>query len=163
MGGRVLYLDTPDCIQIDGGTLNRWTGVTGNLILYALNKGTPPPKAEQMDFITGASMVASRQFYEAAGPMAEDYLLYYEEVDWALQRGVLPLALLRRWHRLPPCRHCDRIGGAGAARIAFLTLLQASCAPAFYRQSLPCGAASGSVVFRGKISAAFAERLWLRG
>ena len=37
-------------------------------------------------------MVASRQFYEAAGPMPEDYFLYYEEVDWALRRGSLPLA-----------------------------------------------------------------------
>jgi GT2 family glycosyltransferase len=45
-----------------------------------------------MDFISGASMVASRAFYASAGPMAEDYFLYYEEVDWAMQRGDLPLA-----------------------------------------------------------------------
>jgi len=45
-----------------------------------------------MDFVTGASMVASRAFYEAAGPMPENYFLYYEEVDWALRRGDLPLA-----------------------------------------------------------------------
>jgi GT2 family glycosyltransferase len=37
-------------------------------------------------------MVASRRFYEAAGPMPEDYFLYYEEVDWALRRGALPFA-----------------------------------------------------------------------
>lgn len=92
MGGRVLYLDTPECIQIDGGTLNHWTGVTGNLNLYALDKETPPPNVVEMDFVTGASMVASREFYEAAGPMPEDYFLYYEEVDWALKRGALPLA-----------------------------------------------------------------------
>lgn len=92
MGGRVLYLDNPECIQIDGGTLNRWTGVTGNLNLYALDKETPPPNVTEMDFVTGASMVASREFYETAGPMPEDYFLYYEEVDWALKRGALPLA-----------------------------------------------------------------------
>ncbi|MGB5870912.1 MAG: glycosyltransferase family 2 protein, partial [Albidovulum sp.] len=91
MGGRVIYLETPDKIQIDGGTINRWTGVTGNLNLGASHKSTPAPAPAQMDFITGASMVASRQFYNAAGSMPEDYFLYYEEVDWALRRGRLPL------------------------------------------------------------------------
>jgi GT2 family glycosyltransferase len=44
-----------------------------------------------MDFISGASMVASREFYETAGPIPEDYFLYYEEIDWALRRKNLPL------------------------------------------------------------------------
>jgi len=91
MGGRVIYLDGTDRIQIDGGVINRRTGVTGNLNQYALHSTTPPPDPARLDFITGASMVASRAFYEAAGPMAEDYFLYYEEVDWALRRGNLPL------------------------------------------------------------------------
>lgn len=91
MGGRVIYFDRPDVIQIDGGTLNRRTGVTGNVNLYRSHSASPPPDPAQLDFITGASMVASRAFYEAAGPMPEDYFLYYEEVDWALRRGKLPL------------------------------------------------------------------------
>lgn len=92
MGGRVLYYDTPDMIQIDGGTVNKRTGVTGNIGLGQSTQTTPPPDPAQMDFITGASMIASRTFYEAAGPMPEQYFLYYEEVDWAMQRGDLPLA-----------------------------------------------------------------------
>lgn len=92
MGGRVLYLERPDMIQIDGGTINRHTGITGNLNLFAAFSETPLPDPARMDFVTGASMVASRTFYEAAGPMREDYFLYYEEVDWALRRGALPLA-----------------------------------------------------------------------
>lgn len=92
MGGRVLYYDTNDMIQIDGGTINKWTGVTSNLGLGCLSATTPPPDPSRMDFITGASVVVSRRFYEAAGPMPEDYFLYYEEVDWALRRGALPLA-----------------------------------------------------------------------
>jgi GT2 family glycosyltransferase len=91
MGGRVIYLDRPDMIQIDGGTLNRRTGVTDNLNRRMSHAATPPPDPSRLDFITGASMVASRAFYENAGPMAEDYFLYYEEVDWALRRGALPL------------------------------------------------------------------------
>jgi GT2 family glycosyltransferase len=91
MGGRVIYLETPDVIQIDGGTLDRRTGVTGNLNLGASHAATPAPDPARLDFITGASMVASRAFYEAAGAMNEDYFLYYEEVDWAIRRGALPL------------------------------------------------------------------------
>jgi GT2 family glycosyltransferase len=93
MGGRVLYYDRPDMIQIDGGTLNRWTGVTGNINLYRKNSDVDPPDASVLDFITGASMVVSRIFWASAGPMPEDYFLYYEEGDWAMRRGTLPLAV----------------------------------------------------------------------
>lgn len=92
MGGRVIYLDdTSESIQIDGGLINRWTGVTKNVNQYAAHSTTPPPDSSKFSFITGASMVASRTFYELAGPMTEDYFLYYEEVDWAMRRGKLPL------------------------------------------------------------------------
>jgi GT2 family glycosyltransferase len=91
LGGRVNYLEQPDRIQVDGGTLNRLTGVTGNIHLHRRHADTPPPDVAQIDFIMGASMVASRAFYDAVGPMREDYFLYYEEVDWALRRGALPL------------------------------------------------------------------------
>ncbi len=94
MGGRILYAAPPHRIQIDGGTIDRWTGVTGNL-----NLGAPcdaaPSAPHDMAFISGASMVASRRFIEAAGPMSECYFLYYEEVDWALKRGNLPLTYCR--------------------------------------------------------------------
>lgn len=91
LGGRVIYFDRPDTIQIEGGLLNRWTGVTGN---FNLQKPvtSPSPEVGDLDFITGASLVASRAFYEAVGPMQEDYFLYYEEVDWAMRRGNRPLA-----------------------------------------------------------------------
>lgn len=37
----------------------------------------------QMDCVVGAAMLASRAFLETVGLMAEDYFLYYEEMDWA--------------------------------------------------------------------------------
>lgn len=91
MGGRLVYLESENQIQIDGGTINPRTGVTGNLNQYAPASTTPAPANAHLQFITGASVVASRAFYETAGPMPEDYFLYYEEVDWALRRGNLPL------------------------------------------------------------------------
>lgn len=91
MGGRVLYLDRPDMIQIDGGTINWRTGITGNLNQFRDPDRTPAPAEEEIGFVMGGNMVASRAFYERAGPMREDYFLYYEEVDWALRRGEMPL------------------------------------------------------------------------
>lgn len=91
MGGRILYLEPPNAIQSDGGRVSHWTGVCTNL-----NQGLSPltavrPDPATMDFISGANMVASREFVDKAGLMREDYFLYFEEVDWAFQRGGLPL------------------------------------------------------------------------
>ena len=91
MGGRTCYMDPPDLIQIDGGLLNRKTGVTGNLNQGKRHGETPAPADDTLDFIMGGNMVASRAFLDAVGLMEEDYFLYYEEVDWAFRRGDLPL------------------------------------------------------------------------
>lgn len=93
MGGRVCYADPPYRVQIDGGRINLWTGVTGNVNLGLPAAEAVMPGGEDIDFITGASMVASRAFYEQVGPMREDYFLYYEEADWALRRGAMPLVV----------------------------------------------------------------------
>ncbi|WP_458879617.1 glycosyltransferase family 2 protein [Arenibacterium sp. CAU 1754] len=91
LGGRIIYLETPDQIQSDGGRVNMTTGVTGNIHLGAPVATTRPPDLSDIGFIAGANLVASRQFYETAGPMHEDFFLYYEEVDWCMRRGDLPL------------------------------------------------------------------------
>lgn len=91
MGGRVSFFSPYGRIQGDGGRINRLTGVTTSVNRGLSDGITPPPLAETLDFILGASMVASRTFLEQAGPVPEDYFLYYEEVDWALRRGALPL------------------------------------------------------------------------
>lgn len=116
MGGRVTYLDPPDMIQSDGGTINRLTGVTHNVNLGRDTGDVPEPDVARLDFIPGANMVASRQFYETVGPLREDYFLYYEEVDWALRRGDLPLVLCpgaRIYHRAGTA-----IGSGTATRLA---------------------------------------------
>lgn len=93
MGGRVCYAEPPHRVQIDGGLINFWTGVTGNYNLGVPLAQAQLPRADQLDFITGANMVASRRFYERVGPMREDYFLYYEEADWAMRRGEMPLVV----------------------------------------------------------------------
>lgn len=91
MGNRIIYADDRNRIQLDAGSINTRTGVTQNIHLGLPADQTPPPQIEKADFISGASLVASRRFVEAKGLMPEDYFLYYEEVDWALRRGDEPL------------------------------------------------------------------------
>ena len=93
MGGRTLYREPSNVVQSDGGIVNRWTGVCSNVNQGTHRQESKMPDAASLDFISGANMVASREFVEAAGTMREDYFLYYEEVDWAFRRGDLPLAV----------------------------------------------------------------------
>lgn len=98
LGCRIAYAKPSSQIQIDGGRINRWTGATHNLNIGKDADETALPKGEDLDFISGASMVASRAFLEHAGLMPEQYFLYYEEVDWAQRRGHLPLAICENAH-----------------------------------------------------------------
>lgn len=91
IGGRVLYTQTENTIQSDGGRINMWTGICNPCHLGAAADSTPAPAAVSLDYISGAHMFVSRAFIARAGLMPEDYFLYYEEMDWCHQRGDLPL------------------------------------------------------------------------
>ncbi|RLJ41432.1 hypothetical protein BCF46_3225 [Litoreibacter meonggei] len=93
LGGRIVYQKPMSQIQIDGGRVNSWTGATQNINIGKNPATTPLPDTAALDFISGASMVASREFVQQAGLMPEQYFLYYEEVDWAQKRGELPLTI----------------------------------------------------------------------
>lgn len=91
LSGRICYAGTPARIQTDGGRIHWRTGVTSSIHSGLAPDAARLPSAVQLDFVSGASMVVSRAFLDAVGPMREDYFLYYEEVDWALRRGTLPI------------------------------------------------------------------------
>lgn len=91
IGGRVYYTTPPDMIQADGGRVNLWTGICNPCNLRKVGKDVPAPDQASLDYIVGSHMFVSRDFIEQAGFMPEDYFLYYEEVDWSLRRGDLPL------------------------------------------------------------------------
>ena len=93
LSGRVCYAGTPARIQTDGGRINWCTGVTSSIHLGFAPNATHMPLANQLDFVSGASLVVSRAFLETVGPMREDYFLYYEEVDWALRGRTLPIVI----------------------------------------------------------------------
>ncbi|MEM9138384.1 MAG: glycosyltransferase family 2 protein [Pseudomonadota bacterium] len=91
LGGRTCYAEEPALVQSDGGQIGPWTAVCRNVNQGLSPAQASPPPARSLDYFSGANVVASRTFVDQAGPMAEDYFLYYEEVDWALRRGDLAL------------------------------------------------------------------------
>lgn len=88
-GSTLIYEQKRDTVQALGGaTYSPWTG-----LLREMGQGSSWPRTvdeadieRQLDYIAGASMLVSANFLHQVGPMAEDYFLYYEELDWA-ERG----------------------------------------------------------------------------
>jgi GT2 family glycosyltransferase len=86
MTGLTVYYERPDKIQTFGGRVGRWTATCRQISSGLSPKTTSAPDANSVDFVTGANLLVTRQFIEKIGLMAEDYFLYYEEVDWAFRR-----------------------------------------------------------------------------
>jgi GT2 family glycosyltransferase len=110
MGGRLVYMQAPEIVQSDGGRVSRWTGICRNLNQGLASAEAIPPDPATLDFVSGASVLVSRHFLESVGPMPEDYFLYYEEVDWAAQRGGLPIRMVPEAVIL---HHCGTAIGSG--------------------------------------------------
>ena len=87
-GSLVRYMDGDKLVQCrGGGRFCKWTGLSvldGHLlpVSEALAESTAAVE-ERINFIYGASVMASRQFLETVGLMDERYFLYCEEQDWA--------------------------------------------------------------------------------
>lgn len=108
-GSLLLYADVKDCVQCcGGGRTNIWTFLSRlrgrNLTREEALALDAKDVERSLNFIYGASMMASRQFYEAVGPLDESLFLYCEEQDWAwrgMKKGFTlaytPLAVV--WHR----------------------------------------------------------------
>ncbi len=91
LGGRTYYTDPPLMVQTDGGRIDLWTGRLLPVNLGRRGREVPGPAPGALDYVAGCHMIISRDFVERAGPMPEDYFLYYEEIDWCLRRGELPI------------------------------------------------------------------------
>src|SRR3546814_699612 len=74
-------------VQSDGGTWRPWFARAVSIGHgRKLSDPIDPDAIESsINYITGASMLVSRAFLQATGPMREDYFLYCEEVEWCLR------------------------------------------------------------------------------
>ena len=92
-GSTLVYHHDRDKIQAyAGATYNKWLSTS-----HHIGQDAPRYQArhqegqevdvqaveEKLDYLVGASCLASRPLLEEVGLMSEDYFLYYEEVDWA--------------------------------------------------------------------------------
>lgn len=67
-------------LTLGGRKYNRWSGRSRPVT-------TPPGQGREaaLDYVEGASVLVRRAFLETVGLMAEDYFLYFEEMDWAMR------------------------------------------------------------------------------
>lgn len=87
-GARLRYIVPDDRIQAYGGARhNRWSG-RARYIGHWAAPDEPHSRDEverSMSYVCGASMFVRREVIETVGLMAEDYFLFFEELDWALR------------------------------------------------------------------------------
>jgi GT2 family glycosyltransferase len=77
------YYD-PKTVQAQGGmNYNKWMGRVARATPCSITDLDSRPT--RMDYVSGASALASRSFLETVGLMEESYFLYFEELDWAMR------------------------------------------------------------------------------
>ncbi|MEH6559214.1 MAG: glycosyltransferase family 2 protein [Oceanicoccus sp.] len=90
-GSVIHFFDNPNTIQAIGGNrFNKRTGVA----LQSEGRFMPEHELsdcslteENIDYVSGCSMLISRDLLQSVGLLNEDYFLYYEEIDWFTRAG----------------------------------------------------------------------------
>jgi GT2 family glycosyltransferase len=86
VGSVLLYAAQPEIIQAFGGAkffFGRARGVQIGSGQKVGEADLPALKAEQLDYVAGASMLVRAELMRSVGLFAEHYFLYFEELDWA--------------------------------------------------------------------------------
>ena len=80
---QINYYDEPGIIQYAGFTpMNYYTCRNACIGQFEPDQGQYRGLLQPTGFIHGAAMMLRRAALEKAGPMAENFFLYYEEMDW---------------------------------------------------------------------------------
>jgi GT2 family glycosyltransferase len=85
IGSKLFYYHEPHLLQAVGGKYQKWFALSKHIGVFETDHGQYDQKLE-LDYIIGASMFVPKAFIDDVGLMAENYFLYYEELDWA-ERG----------------------------------------------------------------------------
>ncbi|MDQ6815255.1 MAG: glycosyltransferase family 2 protein [Bacteroidota bacterium] len=79
----IFYFDQPDVFQYAGFTkMNYLTGRNETIGIGEKNTGQYNYATGKTAYAHGAAMMLRREAIEQAGLMADNYFLYYEELDW---------------------------------------------------------------------------------
>ncbi|RZA00769.1 MAG: glycosyltransferase family 2 protein [Sphingobacteriaceae bacterium] len=80
---KIRYFDKPDTLQYMGYTaMNYFTARNSAIAQFEVDKGQFDHLTGPTGYAHGAAMMIKRECIEKAGPMAENFFLYYEEIDW---------------------------------------------------------------------------------
>jgi len=80
---KIRYFDQPDTLQYAGFTaMNYFTCRNYCIGQFELDKGQYDDKLGATGYAHGAAMMLKREAMDKAGLMAENFFLYYEEMDW---------------------------------------------------------------------------------
>ncbi|TLV02605.1 glycosyltransferase family 2 protein [Dyadobacter luticola] len=80
---KIHYFDQPEMLQYTGYTpMNYYTARNACIGQFEEDRGQYDSLSGVTGYAHGAAMMIRRQALEKAGGMAENYFLYYEELDW---------------------------------------------------------------------------------
>ncbi len=80
---KIRYFSQPDMLQYAGFTpMNYYTARNSCIGQFETDKGQYDANTGETGFIHGAAMMMRKSALDKAGPMADNYFLYYEEMDW---------------------------------------------------------------------------------
>jgi len=80
---KIRYFDQPDMLQYMGYTpMNYYTARNSCIGQFETDNGQYDNLTGPTGYVHGAAMMVKRECIEKAGLMAENYFLYYEELDW---------------------------------------------------------------------------------
>ena len=80
---KIRYFDEPDTLQYVGFTpMNYYTARNYCIGQFEVDKGQYDDKTGPTGYAHGAAMMIKTEAIEKAGLMAENFFLYYEEMDW---------------------------------------------------------------------------------
>lgn len=80
---KIRYFDQPDMLQYMGYTpMNYFTARNSCIGQFEIDKGQYDHLTGETGYAHGAAMMVRKECIEKAGLMAENFFLYYEELDW---------------------------------------------------------------------------------
>lgn len=81
---KLLYFDQPQMLQYAGySPMNYFTARNVCIGQFETDKGQYDQLVGPTGFAHGAAMMVTREAVQKSGPMADNFFLYYEELDWA--------------------------------------------------------------------------------
>lgn len=85
LGSKLIFYYSSNVIQCVGGKYRELLGFPKQIGLGIHVDDLNSVNEDELDYVSGAAVFVSEDFLKEVGLMAEDYFLYFEELDWAMR------------------------------------------------------------------------------